>query len=99
MQTTIYKNWISKTQECGITNEQACGLAIIYAWNLTSPKGEKEAPNKDLFWNFVEKNDFNELNKYFSTDDFFKFIPILKLAGEMLNVPMPNSRVDGTGEL
>ena len=99
MQTTIYKNWLSKTQECGFTNEQACGLAILYAWNLTSPKSENETPDSDIFWNFVEKNDFDEINKNsFLIDDFIKFIPILKLAGEMLNVPIPNSRVDGTGE-
>jgi len=97
--TPIYKNWLSKIKECGLTNEQACGLAILYAWNLTAPKKDGETQNTNQFWKFVEKKDFDEINENsFTTDDFIQFIPILKLAGEILRVPIPKNREDHIGE-
>lgn len=99
MLTETYKNWLSKTKECGFTNEQACGLAILYAWKLTAPKKDGESQNTELFWQFVDKNHFDDINENaFSTNDFIEFIPVFKLAGEILRVPMSKNRFDHIGD-
>ena len=98
MLTNAYTNWIAKTRECGFTNEQACGLAMLQAWTLTRRKSADEVPDTESFWSFVEKDDFDQLDRTaFSVDDFVRFIPEFKLAGEILRVPMPEVRKDGDG--
>lgn len=98
MTTTTYKNWIAKTRECGFTNEQACGLAMLYAWTLTRRESADDLPDTESFWTFVDKDEFDQLNKSaFSVDDFVRFVPEFKLAGELLRVPMPLERTDSSG--
>jgi hypothetical protein len=94
MPNTIYTNWLSKTRECGISNEQACGLAMIYAWTLTS----EDKPDKEDFWAFISQNEFNEIKQSaFLVDDFMGFYPEFKMAGEILRVKMPAERKDSEG--
>ena len=96
--TSLYKSWIAKTRECGLTNEQACGLAMLHAWTLTHRKSEDEVPDTESFWTFVEKIDFDKMNQTaFTLDDFIRFVPEFKLAGEILRVPLPTGRKDCDG--
>lgn len=94
-----YKNWLAKTLEFGLTNEQACGLAMLYAWTLARRDSNEETVDTEAFWTFIDKNDFNEIKKNtFSLEDFWRFFPELKTAGELLKVEMPDSRIDASGE-
>ena len=96
--SSTYNNWIAKTQQCGLTNEQACGLAMLYAWTLTRRESDDETIDIESFWTFISQEDFNEIKKStFSFDDFLNFLPELKLAGELLQVEMPDSRLDAEG--
>lgn len=96
--SSTYNNWIAKTQQCGLTNEQACGLAMLYAWTLTRRESDDEAIDTESFWTFISQEDFKEIKKdTFSFDDFLNFVPELKLAGELLKVEMPDSRLDADG--
>ena len=97
MPTTVYSNWVAKTRECGFTNEQACGLAMLHAWTLTQRKSADEVPDTESFWTFVEKDDFDQINT-FSVDDFVRFIPEFKFAGELLRVRLPENRADSDGQ-
>ena len=96
MTTKIYENWLSKIHECGLSNEQACGLSMLLAWKLTSQKKDSADFDPDIYWKFIEKSEFDSIvEKSFVLDDFLNFIPLLKLAGEVLCTPMPEGRVDG----
>ena len=95
MATEIYENWLSKIYECGLSNEQACGLSMLLAWKLTSQKKDSADYDPDIYWKFIQKSEFDLIvENSFVIDDFLNFIPILKLAGEVLCTPMPESRVD-----
>ena len=99
MHTKIYQNWTAKTLECGISNEQACGLAMLYAWTLTSQNEQAEQQQDKKFWSFVEKTNFDEShNNSFEFEDFAKFIPALQLAGELLRVEMPSPRINADSD-
>jgi hypothetical protein len=92
--TKIYENWLSKIHECGMSTEQACGFSMLLAWNLTS-KNNATDYDPDIYWKFIEKSEFDSIiAKSFVIDDFLRFIPILKLAGELLWTEMPESRLD-----
>ena len=96
---STYNNWIKKTLECGLTNEQACGLAMLYAWTLTKRDSNEAVLDTESFWTFIDQEDFNEIKSdAFSFEDFASFLPELKIAGEILRVEMPDSRVDASGE-
>ena len=99
MPTEIYKNWLSNIQECGLSNEQACGMAMLLAWNLTSRKRSSDINDPDIYWKFVDKSEFDLIsNSSFVIDDFLNFIPMLKLAGEVLHTSMPEDRVDSENQ-
>jgi TPR repeat protein len=94
-----YNNWLAKTLECGLTNEQACGLAMLYAWTLARKDSTEETVDTEAFWTFIDQKDFDEIKKNtFSLEDFWRFLPELKTAGELLKVKMPDSRIDASGE-
>lgn len=96
MPTITYNNWIAKTKECGLTNEQACGAAMLYAWTLTQPSATDEPVDIQSFWTFLPQDEFNKINESaFTIQDFVNFVPEFKLAGEMLRVIMPTDRKDG----
>ena len=96
MPTITYHNWVAKTKECGLTNEQACGIAMLYAWTLTQPVAADEQVDTESFWTFLPQDEFNKINESsFTVQDFFEFVPVFKLAGEVLRVSMPQERKDG----
>lgn len=95
MPTITYTNWVAKTKECGLTNEQACGAAMLYAWTLTQPVSADEQVDTESFWTFLSQAEFNKINDTdFTVQDFANFVPEFKLAGEMLRVKMPLDRKD-----
>jgi hypothetical protein len=95
MPNITYNNWVAKTKECGLTNEQACGAAMLYAWTLIQPSVTDEPVDTESFWTFLTQDEFNKINDTsFTVQDFVEFIPIFKLAGEMLRVKMPLNRKD-----
>lgn len=97
MLTPVYTNWLTKTRECGFTNEQACGLAMLHAWTLTQRKSADEVPDAKSYWVFVEQDDFDQINA-FTIEDFARFVPEFKFAGELLRVQLPADRVDSDGK-
>jgi len=100
MTTKIYDNWLSKIHECGLSNEQACGLSMLLAWTLASQKKDSTTYDPEIYWKFIEKPEFDLIIKNsFVADDLFGFIPLLKMAGEILCTPMPKSRVDSENNL
>jgi hypothetical protein len=100
MTTKLYENWLSKIHECGLNNEQACGLAMILAWNLTSQNKDSNTYDPDIYWKFIDKSDFDSISKNaFIIEDFINFVPLLKLAGEVLRTPMPVNRLDGENQV
>lgn len=99
MPTQIYKNWLSKMYQCGLTNEQTCGIAILLAWNLTNQKKDSATYDPDIYWQFIEKSDFELISKSaFVIEDFLSFVPLLKLAGNILRTTMPISRFDNENQ-
>jgi hypothetical protein len=99
MPTITYDNWVAKTKECGLTNEQACGAAMLYAWTLTQPVSADEKVDTESFWTFLSQAEFNKINDTdFTVQDFANFVPEFKLAGEMLRVKMPLDRKDANDD-
>jgi hypothetical protein len=99
MSTPLFQNWLAKTKECGFSNEQACGLAMLYAWNLTYRKSENETQNPDSYWTFMDQKKFNDLNENsFVFQDFIEIAPEFKLAGELLRTRVPKERQNSSGE-
>jgi hypothetical protein len=74
MPTTAYNNWIAKTRECGLANEQACGLAMLHSWTLTHRESHDDVSDNLSFGAFVEKKELDRIKKTsFSVDDFLRF--------------------------
>ena len=71
---------------------------MLYAWTLTRRDSADETTDTESFWTFIDHEDFLEIkDNAFSLEDFLKFVDELKLAGEMLRVTLPNSRLDHMG--
>lgn len=99
MQTQIYQTWVSNASACGLTTEQSCGLAMLLAWNLGINNNEGSSGEDGVYWKFVQKDDFMQISESsFLFEDFIKFVPLMKIAGEMLQVSIPKDRADGKGE-
>ena len=84
--TPIFLDWLEATRRCGFSNEQACGLAILFAWRLTQRKSPDELENRDKYWQFVSEEDFVKYKESkFKDSDLLDFIPQLKLASIALS--------------
>ena len=98
MQTDVYRGWSQKAADCGFTIEQACGLAMLFAWRLATPSKQDEPLNTDDFWHFVPQERFERIkSSLFTVDDFIAFVPAIQLAGELLKVELPVNRTDANG--
>jgi hypothetical protein len=99
MPTEIYKNWVTKATECGLSVEQTCGMAMLYAWTLTSRATEEELPDTESFWTLFSQDEFNKINQSsFNIDDFGAIAPEFQLAGELLKVKLPTDRYRDDGK-
>lgn len=95
MQTGVYEGWSQKAAECGFTIEQACGLAMLFAWRLSTPSRQGEPLDSDEFWHFVPQARFQQIkSSMFTVDDFIAFVPAFQMAGELLKVELPIDRTD-----
>ena len=60
MYSQRYLTWLKSIKSCGLTNEQGCGLAMIYYWEIVARDDESDADVSEG-WDFVSEADFAEM--------------------------------------
>ena len=99
LETATYRNWVEKAELIGFTLNQIRGLALLYQWRLTYIKHISGRPiSSELFTEFVPQELAEKILPKFSSEEFFKAVPILRAAGQALNTSLPEKRVDKDGQ-
>ena len=97
-ETATYRNWVEKAELIGFTSNQIKGLALLYQWRLTYIEHiSGRQVSSELFTGFVTQELAEKILPKFSSEDFFKAVPILRAAGQALNTALPEKRVDNDG--
>ena len=72
---------------------------MLLAWDLRINDNEESSGEDSVYWKFVEKDDFVQIiESSFLFEDFINFVPLMKIAGEILRIFVPKDRMDGKGE-
>jgi hypothetical protein len=99
--TTQYKNWLTKVTSLGFTEDGACGLAMLYQWNLTHQGMlNPEAKSDDyipLGFEFVPKDLFETILSDLSPNDISMILELFRHTAKTFSTNIPEKRINADG--
>ena len=96
MYSERYLTWLKSLKSCGLTNEQCCGLAMLYYWEIVARDNESNADVSEG-WDFVSEADFAEMR---TMSAFLSLAQVTETINDIIKIlrvklPKPRYTMDG----
>jgi len=98
--TQTYVDWLKKCQECGFSNEQICGLSMLYYWKQTFRTSDSDEMDVESFWGFVTKEDFaRNIQNITFQEEAESIIKTFQESSDFLRVSFEQKRYTSDGDI